>query len=758
MSTIRPSNIRCAWVQGAALAAFMATPAFAQDPAQPAAAEAAPDAVDASGDIIVTATRRSESIQKVPIAISVVDGDLMRHQGLANLKDIAGQVPTLNFRTAASNKDQAVFVRGLGTVSTSPGVEPSVSTVLDGVVLARQGQATLDLLDIERVEVLRGPQGTLFGKNASAGVLNIVSKKPGDDFRAFIDVSAFEDGEGRARVGLAGPIVPGRVAIGVNMMATTYRGNVRNLFNGERVNGSDKIGMRARLRFTPSDTVELLLTADYVWSKDTTPQGVPSRTYLTAFPTGAITNFPNFATAFLPGVASEDGRIINSNYNTHVVDENFGVAGELNVELGDFTLTSISAWRGWNNKQLQDQDRLPAAVVGIPQLHDVGRLDFDQVSQEIRLTSPKGEFIDYVLGAFYFRGRNSENYARQTTVRTATATTITNGVADYGVINKNLSVFGEANIHFSDRFRALAGLRWIRDELSYDFNRVSSSPTPVTGIQTSFAASGQTVSKDFAGRAGLQFDLAPRAMIYGTYSRGYKGPAYNPAFSMLPQDTLALKPETSDAYELGLKSKLFGGAVTFNLAGFLQKLENYQVPFFDTFNNSPITRLINAGRVSTRGVEADLSAAIGDHLMLSGAVAYTDAKIDRFICPAGTNASCQINGYTLPYAPKWRINGRAEYRAPVSGGVDLVVGTDVNWRTDTQYSINQTPDTIQPGYAIWNANIGIATDDGLRVMLLARNLTDKSYSTFLTRFGQGVARFVPRDDQRYFGISINKDF
>lgn len=751
MNARQHKKMKFGYAVAAALATVLATPAFAQDaPAEGDNAEA--------GEIIVTATRRSESLQKVPVAVSVVDGDQMRAQGLSGLKDIAGQVPTLNFRTAASNKDQAVFVRGLGTVSTSPGVEPSVSTVLDGVVLARQGQATLDLLDIERVEVLRGPQGTLFGKNASAGVLNIVSKKPGDDFRAFVDVSAFEDGEGRARVGIAGPITPGKLAIGVNMMATTYRGNVRNVFDGERVNGYDKIGTRARLRFTPSETVELLLTADYVWSKDKTPQGVPSRTFLTAFPTNVVTNFPNFATAFLPVVAGAENRTINSNYPTNVIDENFGIAAELNVSLGDYDLTSISAWRGWNNTQRQDQDRLPGAIVGIAQLHDVGQLDFNQISQELRLASPKGGLIDYVVGAFYFRGRNNENYRRETTVRTATASTITNGVADYGVVNKNFAVFGEANIHFSDTIRALAGLRWVRDELSYDFTRVSSSPTPVTGIQTSFTASGSTVSKDIAGRAGVQIDVAPRAMLYGTYSRGYKGPAFNPAFSMLPQDTLALKPETSDAFEIGLKSKLFDGALTFNLAGFVQKLQNYQVPFFDTFNNSPITRLINAGKVSTRGVEVDMSARLGDHLTLSGAVAYTGARIDEFTCPAGTNASCQINGLTLPYAPKWRINSRAEYRTPIATGVDIVLGTDINWRTATQYSINQTPDTIQSGYAIWNANIGVATDDGLKVMLLARNLTDKSYSPFLTRFGQGVVRFVPRDDQRYFGISLLKDF
>lgn len=754
MNARQRRNIKFGYAVAAALASVLSAPVIAQEAVT---TEAEGDAVDA-GEIIVTATRRSESLQKVPVAVSVVDGEQMRAQGLSGLKDIAGQVPTLNFRTAASNKDQAVFIRGLGTVSTSPGVEPSVSTILDGVVLARQGQATLDLLDIERVEVLRGPQGTLFGKNASAGVLNIVSKKPGDDFRAFVDVSAFEDGEGRARVGIAGPITPGKLAIGLNMMATTFRGNVRNVFDGERINGYDKIGTRTRLRFTPSETVELLLTADYAWSKDKTPQGVPSRTFLTAFPTNVVTNFPNFAAAFLPVVASEEGRTINSNYPTNVTDENFGVVAELNVNLGDYDLTSISAWRGWNNTQRQDQDRLPGAVVGIAQLHDVGKLDFNQISQEVRLASPKGGLIDYVVGAFYFRGRNSENYRRETTVRTATASTITNGVADYGVVNKNFAAFGEANIHFSDSIRALAGLRWVRDELSYDFKRVSSSPTPVTGIQTSFTANGRTVSKDIAGRAGIQIDVAPRAMFYGTYSRGYKGPAFNPAFSMLPQDTLALKPETSDAFEIGLKSKLFDGALTFNLAGFIQKLQNYQVPFFDTFNNSPVTRLINAGKVSTRGVEVDMSARLGDHLTLSGAAAYTDARIEEFTCPAGTNASCQINGFPLPYAPKWRVNGRAEYRAPIATGIDIALGTDINWRTATQYSINQTPDTIQSGYAIWNANIGIATDAGLRVMLLARNLTDKSYSPFLTRFGQGVVRFVPRDDQRYFGISVLKDF
>lgn len=753
------TNMRFSALQTSALAAVgLAVGTTANAQAAPPAEDAAMAEPDPSVDIIVTATRRSEPLQRVPIAVSVISGDQLREQNLNSVRDLASEIPSLNFRTAASNKDQAIFVRGLGTVSTSPGVEPSVSTVLDGVVLARQGQATLDLLDIERVEVLRGPQGTLFGKNASAGVLNIVTRKPGNDIRAFVDGSLFEGPEARVRVGLSGPLAADRVALGVTAMATSFAGNVDNHFDGKTVNGSDVIGVRSRLRLTPSESIELLLTADYVWSKATTPQGVVTRTFLTDFPTGAVRQFPAFATALAPVIAAQDNRQVNSNYPTSVTDENFGLAAELNVAIGDHDLTSTTSWRGWNNTQFQDQDRLPGPIVGIAQLHDLGRLNFRQWSQEIRLASPKDQTVDYVLGLFWFDGRNRENYFRETTVQTATGRTVTTGVADYGVVNRNFALFGEAGLRLGERLRAFGGLRWVRDELSYDFARDSASATAVPGIQTDFVAEGRTVSKDVAGRFGVQAEVSDRALVYGSYSRGYKGPAFNPAFSMLPQDTNPLAPETSDAAEIGLKSKLFDNALTLNLALFLQKLQNYQVPFFDTFNNSPVTRLVNAGRVSTRGVEVDAVLRPAQHLSLSGAAAYTDARIDSFTCPPGTTAACNVDGLPLPFAPRWRLNARADWRPPLSDRLNAIVSTDVNWRTETQYSINQTPDTIEPAYAIWNASLGVETASGFRAMLMVRNIADRSYAPSLFRFGQGVVRFVPRDDRRYVGINLLKDF
>jgi iron complex outermembrane receptor protein len=710
-------------------------------------------------EVIVTATRRPEKLQNVPVAVTVVDGDRAARSNLNTLRDIATIVPTLNFRTAASNKDQALFIRGLGTVSTSPGVEPTVSTVIDGVVLARQGQATLDLLDVERIEVLRGPQGTLFGKNASGGVVNIVTKDPGQTARGYAEAFYGTGGdERRFKAGLSGPLVASKLAGSLGVFAGQYDGNVTNVFNGDKVNGYQRAGARGKLIYTPTEDLTLRLVVDYMAARDTAPTGVVRRTFLTAYPTGAVTTFPVFAAALSPVIPGDDNRQINSNLDTHARDFNSGASLQADWRLGEHTVTSVSAFRRWDNIQFQDQDRLAGAAVGLPQQHDRGDLGFEQLSQEIRLASPKGGLVEYVVGAYFMRATDDEIYRRETTTATATARSVFNGLADYGVTNNNYSVFGEATLNASSRLRLIAGLREVRDELRYRFQRVSSSPTPVTGIQTSFASAGSVDKTGYAARLGAQYALAGASMAYVTYSRGYKGPAYNVAFSMLPQDTGALNPETNDAYEAGLKSRLLGGRLQANLAGFLTNFSNYQVNFYDIYNGSPVTRLINAGKVSTRGVEADLAAKPAKDLSLSLTAAYIHARIDDFKCPVGTAASCQVNGKPLPFSPDWKLNARAEYRLPLEGAFAVDLTTEYSWQSKTQYSINQTPDTVQDAYGIWNAGVTVTAPGDWRFTVLAKNIADTPYSSMMSTFGSGVVRFVPRDDHRYFGFDLRKDF
>ncbi|QKZ07387.1 TonB-dependent receptor [Pseudomonas eucalypticola] len=694
--------------------------------------------------VTVTATRREESLQKVPVAVTVVDGEQLGRENRTNIESIVQQIPTVNFRTGASNKDTSLFIRGVGTISTSPGVEPTVATVVDGVVYGRPGMATLDLLDLERIEVLRGPQGTLFGKNASAGVLNITTKAPTDETHGYVEQSYYQGNESRTRFGIGGTLIPGTLKGNLTTLVSSYDGNVDNKANGQEVNGYNRKGVRGKLEFTPNDDVKLTLSADYMNSGSDAPNGVVSSTSSAAF-----------ANALSPVNATSHNRDISSDYRTHVDDINKGLSAQLDWNLGDYTLTSITAWRGWNNDQWQDADRLATISAAYPGIEDKGTLDYDQYSQEIRLASPKGEFLEYVGGLYYMHAKDKETYGR--TLITPTATN--NGLANYSTTSDSYAIFGENTFNFTPTFRGIAGLRWTHDELKYDHDRVSSSAVAVNGINPSTSSSGDTNAEGWSGRLGFQYDLSDNVTSYVTYSRGYKGPAYNVFFNMQARDTQALKPETSNTWEVGLKATSWNNRLTTNLAVFHSDYDNYQANFYDTVAGQVVTRLINAGSVSTEGVEGDWALQATRNLKLSGAFAYTHARIDQFSCPAGAAASCDVNGKTLPFSPDWKTYVRADYDIPLDNGMDIELGTDYNWQSEVQYDISQNPDTKQGAYGIWNASVALADyNSGWRVSLEGKNLLDKSYSPLLASGTGYVYRAVPRDDQRYFGIQVRKDF
>ncbi|WPP02340.1 TonB-dependent receptor [Pseudomonas sp. HR96] len=694
--------------------------------------------------VTVTATRRAEPLQKVPVAVSVINGEQLERDNRTDVSAIAQQVPTLNFRPGASNKDSSLFIRGVGTISTSPGVEPTVATVVDGVVYGRPGQATLDLLDLERIEVLRGPQGTLFGKNASAGVLNIVTKEPSAETHGYIDQSWYTGNESRTRFGIGGTLVPDTLKGSLTTLFGNYDGNVHNKANGQELNGYDRQGARGKLEFTPNSDVKLTLIADYMHNSSDAPNGVVSQSLT-----------PGFANALAPVHASSDNRDIESDYRTHVDDINKGLSAQLDWNLGDYTLTSITAWRGWDNTQWQDGDRLATVSAAFPGTADKGDLQYDQYSQELRLASPKGQFLEYVGGLFYMHGKDQESYQRTLTTPTSAA----RGIADYSTTSDSYSAFGETTLNFTSRLRGIVGLRWTHDSLEYDHDRVSTSATTVSGIQPGTSSSGSTDAVGRSGRLGLQYDLTDNVMAYLTYSRGYKGPAYNVFFNMQPRDTEALKPETSNNWELGLKASSLDNRLTTNLALFHSEYDNYQANFYDTVAGQVVTRLINAGTVSTEGVEADYALQATRNLKFSGALAYTRARIDQFNCPAGAAASCDVNGKTLPFSPDWKSYVRADYDIPLDNGLDVELSTDYNWQSEVQYDISQNPDTKQGAYGIWNASVALADySNGWRVGLLAKNLTDKSYSPLLASGTGYIYRTVPRDDQRYVGIQLRKDF
>jgi iron complex outermembrane receptor protein len=741
----------------------------------PAAAYAdeAPEA--ASGEIVVTARYRDESLQQVPIAITAVSGESLNDRAIHNLQDLSATVPSVDFRNGASNKDRTVFVRGVGTISTSPGVESSVSTVLDGVVLTRPGQATLDVGEVSRIEVLRGPQGTLFGKNASAGVISVVTAAPSQEFHAYAEGSATTDEEYRIKAGVTGGIAP-NVAARIDGLYANYDGNVRNVTTGNEVNGYERYGARAKIEATPTDTLKLTLSGDYLYSHDTTPSGVYARTSQIAYPTGAVTNSPALA-AFLASkgiTAGPENREVSTDFDTDVRDKNYG--GSLTAEwgLGDYTVTSITAYREWKNRQHQDYDALSQLSATFPEGDDYGTVNNKQFSQELRLTSPKGKFIDYVVGAYYLHAKTDEVYTRSLTRLISGAESTVNGVANYGVKSDNYALFGEANINFTPWLRAIAGYRSTWDDLGYYHVRTSTNdPTnsgstalDVAGIRAYHNSAGSTSTRGDSYRGGLQADFLPGNQAYFTYSRGYKGPAYNAYFNMrslnatTPLDEIALKPETSDSFEGGIKGSALNHQITYALAVYSTKFHNYQANYNDVVGGAQVTRLINAGTVQTKGVELDFGLRPIPGLSLDTSVAYTDAKVLNFICPEGAPSSCNINGEVLPFAPKWKLYSNAAYRFALSNSLDLEVQSDITLKSRTQYQLTQTPGTIQPGYYIWNASVAlIGTTGDWQLRGFVKNITNQSYSNFLANGTlAGIVRYVPRDDKRYAGIMLRKDF
>ena len=704
--------------------------------------------------VVVTATRREESLQKVPVALSVISGKELDKQQRSSIETLVTQVPTVNFRAGASNKDTSLFVRGIGTVTTSPGVEPSVSTVIDGVVYSRPGQATLDLLDVDRIEVLRGPQGTLFGKNASAGVVNIVTKNPTSEPSGYVDVYATSDSEQRIKLGASGTLIPEKLTANVSALLGNFDGNVDNLTTNQEVNGYKNYGFRTKFEYTPTDSLVFGFTADYLHKKGSAPTGIVVKNTDT-----------NYAAALSPVVVSPTNRTTVENTQASTDDTNQGLALTADWTLDHHQLSSITAFRQWKNTQIGDSDQLAAATPTFAGIADLGNVDSRQFSQEFRIKPLDHGFFDYVAGLYFSKNKNDETYQRQSTWynSASNAYVVDSGKAIYNTDSSNYALFGEGTFHFTDRLRWIVGLRVTRDELSYEHSRVSTVPSSVgvrNAIRSSFSSDGSTSETGISGRIGPQFDFTPNILGYFTYSRGYKGPAYNVYFNMQQNDTPVIDPETANAYELGLKSQWLDNRLRVNVAVFDTEYDNYQANF-RTLDPSgfPITRLVNAGSVSTYGAEIDSTYKINSNWALNLSGAYTHARIDDFKCPAADTSCPNVNGKPLPFSPDWKWNAQIDRYFTVTNNRQIEVSTQYSWQSKVQFSLDQNPNTIQGAYGLLNASIALVDNaDDWRVALHVRNALDKSYATLLSTNGGRIIRQVPRDDERYFGISFRKNF
>ena len=740
-------------------------------------------------EIIVTAQKREESVSDVPVAVSVLGREQIESTFSNNLEDLQALVPSVSFRTGNTTRNSALTVRGIGTISFSIAAEPSVSTVVDNVVLGRSGQAFGDLYDLERVEVLRGPQGTLFGKNASAGVVNIITRRPSDEFEGYISTSFYEDSEYQVRARASGPLTDDLRA-SVTLLDTEFGGFIKNVFNNETINGYDKQGARIMLEYDVSEeTSVLFIYEDYDADNDCCVD-------LEARPSGR-----NPASEAAPSGSGLDlgQRRADHDFATRTLDSTTAMSMQIESAIGEHVLTSITAQRTWKNTEFREGDFTSIAgdsnqqVFGVPfQLHDIGPQEWRQFSQELRLASPVGNALEYQVGLFYWNIESERNFTREASCQdnngqlgaaignhlantlgqpntqadidafisansiTCNANDIVSATGFMDTEFENYAVFGQGTWNISDAFRILFGLRYTQDDVSFNHNRINNDEFGRRGVgvrprfsdgnnQTDTNLDGSTDESNLSGKLGAQWNFNDASMVYATFSRGYKGPAFNVFYNMDDDDINPIDPEESDNIELGFKYSADWGI--FNLAVYNTEIENFQANDFDTSDGTTITGFTNGGDVETQGVEVDFLWSVNDNLFFSGGVALSDAESSE-------------GGDPLPFAPDTKYSLAGQYIVPFTNGGELKINASYVY-TDEKLSgnIGQTDNVpfLLPDYSILNASIGYHTaEDRMSFTLIGKNLTDEQYVT--TYAGDGFRYTIPRDADRYFGVNFRLNF
>ena len=487
-------------------------------------------------EIIVTSQKTEETLQEVPIAVSVLGSDQIEQAFASNnLESLTTLLPSVSFRKGTTNANSAITIRGIGTISFSDAAEPSVATVVDGVVLGRSGQAFGDLYDIERIEVLRGPQGTLFGKNASAGVVNIITKRPNqDEVEGYVSASYFQDQEYQVKGRISGPLSD-EVAASLTLTRSEFDGFITNLFNNREVNGYDRWGGRAQVLWEPSETFNALFTYEHTESDDDCCADIPAL----AANNGRFADSqaaPGGNGIVDPGNGQRpvadiqlDTRVIDQDFPTRTINNFDSFSVNLEKEaFGGHILTSITSFREWINTEFREGDFTSTGgsdvtpVFDVPfLLHDVGTRDNSQFSQEFRIQSPAGQRLNYQLGAYLFALDIESDFTRDASCQnnggqvqsildanpglTCNANDIVSATSFSAVDFENYAVFGQADYDLLDGLNVVFGFRWTRDEVSFIHSRVNNDPFGRQGVgvrpdlpngQFSFASGGFAIPND----------------------------------------------------------------------------------------------------------------------------------------------------------------------------------------------------------------------------------------------------------------------
>ncbi|OYX82348.1 MAG: TonB-dependent receptor [Flavobacteriales bacterium 32-34-25] len=744
-------------------------------------------------EVVISSRRRIEKAQNVPIPISVVSGKQAEQAGAFNVNRIKELIPSVQLYSS-NPRNTGINIRSLGSPFglTNDGIDPGVGFYVDGVYYARPAATTLDFIDVSQIEVLRGPQGTLFGKNTTAGAFNITTRKPSFTPSADFEVSYGNYAFLQAKASITGALSK-KIAGRISFSGTQRDGLIDNVATGRATNTLNNQGIRGQLLYVPSENTHITLAADITTQR---PDGY-AQVVAGVAPTqraayrqfDAIIADLNYT---LPSLNAFD-RKIDHDTPWRSGQDLGGASLNIDTKIGEGTLTSTTAWRFWNWDPSNDRDFTGLQVLAKSQ--NPSRQT--QFTQELRYAGQISSKLSGVGGIFFIDQTSTTNGTEESgsaqwrfSQSTTSSKWATPGLFEGYGIRTNASihaisaaVFGQLDWEITEGLHLLPGLRYNYDKKDADYDR-----TTYGGLQTNdpdlialkkLVYTDQNFSKgtdatDFSGNLTLSYKASDKINAYATYAKSYKPVGVNVAGlptvnGQAALDLAVIKPEKVNHYEAGVKTSPFNNAIL-NVTFFNTDITDYQTNVQAAELGVNRGYLANADKVRVRGAELDASFVVNEHFSFNGAVTYTDGKYIKF-----TNAPLpleetgktvdgvqlaykDVSGTSLPGVSKWAGSLGGEYTksAKFFGNLGkFFVGIDSYARSEFSSSPSASKYLVVDGYAIFNGRFGFRASEGLSINFWARNILDKDYFEQLLPAGGNAGHYAGvLGDQRTYGITL----
>lgn len=762
-----------------------------------------------SSDIIVTASKRAQNLQDVPVAVTAVGEDKLQSLNVTNTAALATMAPGIVFVPAPNPNNLQFVVRGIGTYSTVDTLEQSVGVAIDGIPLGRIAGAVVDAVDVARVEVLRGPQGTLFGKSATAGLVSVVNNKARLGETEFIGRTYYGENQEFRIQGTANLPIGDTVAVRLSGWDFRRDGHIKAPLQSDgNIGDFHNWGLRGRLAFEPTPDWRIDATAEY---SDNRNDGVQQTTRA---------YYPNDFVA-LPGARTVAQ--INASMGIVPGPRNLTVGSEVpiggfvkpqfyhlesNWDVGDVTLTSVTGYRKVKSDQISEYD-YSASEPGSFTTYLHYKSDTDQFTTELRLANGSSNAFKYTVGLFYYNLDVNESSFEQAVRNVPSLPPPYHATGRYPVSTmntKNYAAFADLNYDIG-RATLIAGARLSHEKSKGAFNRsLPRDGAPAEGGPdnsifipgsavagyTPLSVSSSVKYDDFSWRLGAQFRATDDVMFYATGSRAYKGPGFNFAADLTPaifaQTRAIVRPEIAHSYELGMRGQFFDRQVTFNLTGYYATYRDFQITAAlpGTGGNGLTYTIINAGEIEARGVEAEFAYNPRGALQgfsINGDVTWNDTKYSDFtnapcyalqprsptpdttpgVCAApsaGSTASVQsVNGFRTVGNPEWKLNVFASYDRPINDALNVFGQAHYYYQSEVQYGVSENPATLESGYSTVDLTLGVhAADNRWKLSAIGKNIFGERFVSRLVTNNPGLMQVVPYEAFSSWGVALDVRF